>query len=71
MNNSRVAELKEIRPKDGAQMYKCVDGEIVWLMGWNRARGVKVGDKGTLKYQVGRNYGLWFFTRENTENERN
>ena len=54
-------ELIEIREKDGAQCYKDNDGDLHWISGLNRAIDVKVGDKGELRYESTKTYGLHFF----------
>lgn len=44
------------------------DGQSFFLSGICRPKNVKVGDRGTLKYRSGPNYGLWFFTPDNELN---
>ena len=63
-------ELVEIREGDGAQLYSFgpFEADSLWLMGWNCAEGVQVGDKGRLEYKKGQHgsceYGLWFFIKD-------
>lgn len=61
------AVLVEIREKDYAQKYEypTEDGGTgcMWFTGWERAQGVKVGDKGKLVYRTGPSYGLYFFEK--------
>lgn len=39
-------------------------GKSIWITGSNRAKNVKVGDKGRLEYISTPSYGLWFFKKE-------
>ena len=74
--------LTEIRSVDYAQKYTFpfVDDlpgrykppcNVVWLMGWNRASNVKVGDKGKLVFKSGNRgsdeYSLFFFIKPDNQ----
>lgn len=58
------AILEEIREGDFAQMYRVSSKDVIWISGWPRAKGVKVGDIGKIVYRTGPNYGLHFFIKD-------
>lgn len=45
-------------------------GKSIWLTGGNRAKNVKVGDKGRLEYIATPSFGLWFFKKGDTDGIR-
>jgi len=57
------AKLIEVRAGDGAQCYSWGENpnESLWLCGYNRARGVKVGTVGRLVYRSTQHSGLYWF----------
>ena len=61
--------LVEVRPGDGAQLYKWGDSfdEELQLCAWNRADNVKVGDKGRLVYRSTASQGLYWFEKNETK----
>ena len=66
MKNEKVigeCTLKEIRKEDGAQLYEYNDGNTEWLMGWNRASNVSVGDRGTMVLVHTSSFSLPFFRK--------
>jgi len=65
----RAGEIAETPSKENAFCYLIVtdDGQRISLRGLGAPKGGAVGDRGTVQYQRGAGFGLYFWSPEATD----